>query len=151
MVLTLSDRKRLTPHLCRRDQVAMRVPQTPHLYHQPPYSRPLAPPTLPLDRQKQGAVSPQNKQGAGGSQARHSVPEIRMTGTVKVSSKLWQNVRLKSPVTSCVCPSFSRLYVCLVLCVSVLVSVRARVCVCVCVCVCAVSYTHLTLPTKSYV
>ena len=25
------------------------------------------------------------------------------------------------------------------------------VCVCVCVCVCAVSYTHLTLPTSSYV
>ena len=64
MVLTLSDRKRLTPHLSRRDQVAMRVPQTPHLYHQPPYSRLLTPPTLSLERQRQGAVSPQNKQGA---------------------------------------------------------------------------------------
>ena len=64
MFLSVLDQKRLTPHLSRREPVAMRVPQTPHLYHQPPYSRPLAPPTLPLDRQKQEAVSPQNKQEA---------------------------------------------------------------------------------------
>ena len=35
----------------------MRVPQ-------PTNSRALAPPTLSLERQRQGAVSPQNKQGA---------------------------------------------------------------------------------------
>ena len=64
------------------------------------------------------------------------VPGIHRTGAVKVSSKLWQNVRLKSPVTSCVCPSFSRLYVCLVLCVSVLVSACVPACIqydCTCV------------------
>ena len=64
MFLSVLDQKRLKPHLSRREPVAMRVPQTPHLYHQPPYSRPLAPPTLPLDRQKQEAVNPQNKQEA---------------------------------------------------------------------------------------
>ena len=62
LVLTLWDQKRLTPHPSRREQVAMRVPQTPHLYHQPPSPQNKQEAVSPQN--KQGAVSPQNKQEA---------------------------------------------------------------------------------------
>ena len=65
-------------------------------------------------------------------------------------------VRVRACVRECDCV---RAYVraCVRVCVFVCLSacmrvcVFACVCVCVCVCVCAVSYTHLTLPTRSTV
>ena len=61
-------------------------------------------------------------------------------------------------VSQCVCVCVC-VCVCLRACVCVFVRVCVSSCVCVCVsscvcvrvCVCAVSYTHLTLPTRSLV